>query len=72
MVLFVNACVRAGHSRTLRLADILLKQVNAPYTELVLSDIAFQSVDYSYIQTREQLCNQMQCALSLHLFILFE
>lgn len=55
MVLFVNACVRAGHSRTRRLAEVLLKQLNAPYTELVLSDIAFQPVDYSYIQARDQL-----------------
>ena len=55
MVLFINACVRAGQSRTRRLAEVLLKQLNAPYTELVLSDIAFQPVDYSYLQTRDLL-----------------
>jgi len=55
MVLFVNACVRAGHSRTRRLADVLLKHLNVPYNELDLSDIAFQPVDYSYIHTRDLL-----------------
>ena len=55
MVLFVNACVRAAHSRTLRLAEVLLQRLNEPFTELVLSDITFQPVDYSYIQTRDLL-----------------
>ena len=55
MILFVNACVRAEHSRTLRLANVLLQQLNEPFTELVLLDIAFQPVDYSYIQTRDLL-----------------
>lgn len=55
MILFINACVRTGHSRTLRLTDVLLIQLNEPFTELVLSDIAFQRVDYSYIQTRDLL-----------------
>jgi FMN-dependent NADH-azoreductase len=58
MVLFVNACVRADHSRTLRLADVLLNQLNEPFTELVLSDIAFQPVDYSFIQTRDLLLSE--------------
>ena len=58
MVLFVNACVRADHSRTLRLADVLLRQLNEPFTELFLSDIAFQPVDYSYIQTRDLLLSE--------------
>ncbi len=58
MILFVNACVRAGHSRTLRLANVLLKPLNEPFTELVLSDITFQPVDYSYIQTRDLLLSE--------------
>ena len=58
MVLFVNACVRADHSRTLRLADVLLRQLNEPFTELVLSDISFQPVDYSYLQTRDLLLSE--------------
>ena len=58
MILFVNACVRAGHSRTLRLANVLLKRLNEPFTELVLSDITFQPVDYSYIQTRDLLLSE--------------
>ena len=58
MVLFVNACVRAGHSRTLRLAEVLLQRLNEPFTELVLADIAFQPVDYSYIKTREVLLSE--------------
>ncbi len=58
MVLFVNACVRAEYSRTLRLADNLLQKLNKPYTELILSEIAFQHVDYSYIQTRDLLLSE--------------
>ena len=58
MILFVNACVRGEHSRTLRLANVLLNQLNEPFTELVLSDIAFQPVDYSYIQTRDLLLSE--------------
>ena len=58
MILFINACVRTGHSRTLRLTDVLLKQLNESFTELVLSDIAFQRVDYSYIQTRDLLLSE--------------
>jgi FMN-dependent NADH-azoreductase len=58
MVLFVNACVRANQSRTLRLANILLKQLNEPFTELVLSDIDFQPVNYSYLQTRDLLLSE--------------
>jgi Acyl carrier protein phosphodiesterase len=58
MVLFINACVRAGHSRTLRLANVLLKQLNEPFTELNLSDIVFQPVDNSYLQTRDLLLSE--------------
>jgi FMN-dependent NADH-azoreductase len=58
MVLFVNACVRADQSRTLRLADILIRQLNEPFTELNLSDIDFQPVDYSYLQTRDLLLTE--------------
>jgi FMN-dependent NADH-azoreductase len=58
MVLFVNACVRAGHSRTLRLADVLLRQLNEPFTELNLSDIDFQPVDDSFIETRDMLLSE--------------
>lgn len=58
MVLFVNACVRAGHSRTLRLTNVLLQQLNEPFTELVLSEIVFQPVDYSYIHTRALLLSE--------------
>ena len=55
MVLFVNVCVRAGHAGTRILADVLVKQLNTPYTELVLSDIGFPPIDYSYIQARDLL-----------------
>lgn len=58
MVLFINACVRDGHSRTLRLANVLLRQLNEPFTELNLSDIDFQPVDYSYLQTRDLLLSE--------------
>ena len=58
MILFINACVRAGHSRTLRLTNILLQQLKEPFTELDLSDIDFQPVDYSYIQTRDLLLSE--------------
>ena len=58
MVLFINACVCADNSRTLRLANVLLQQLNEAFTELVLSDIAFQPVDYSYIQTRDKLLSE--------------
>ena len=58
MILFVNACIRANNSRTLRLTNVLLKQLNEPFTELNLSDIAFQPVDYSYIQTRDLLLSE--------------
>ena len=58
MVLFINACVRADHSRTLRLADVLLQQLNEPFTELNLSDINFQPVDYAYIETRDILLSE--------------
>ena len=58
MTLFVNACVRAEHSSTLRLANVLLQQLNEPFTELDLSDIDFQPVDYSYIQTRDKLLSE--------------
>jgi FMN-dependent NADH-azoreductase len=58
MILFINACVRASHSRTLRLANVLLQNINKPFTELVLSDISFQPVDYSYIQTRDMLLSE--------------
>lgn len=58
MVLFINACVRAELSRTLGLANVLLQKLNKPYTELVLSDITFQPVDYSYIQTRDLLLSE--------------
>ncbi|HQM01356.1 MAG TPA: NAD(P)H-dependent oxidoreductase [Ruminococcus flavefaciens] len=58
MVLFVNACIRANHSRTLRLANVLLQQLNEPFAELDLSEINFQPVDYSYIQTRDILLSE--------------
>ena len=59
MILFVNACVRADQSRTLRLANVLLQQLNKPFTELVLSDITFQPADYAYIQTRDLLLSKV-------------
>jgi len=55
MILFINACVRASRSRTLRLADVLLQQLNEPFTELDLYDITFQNGEYSYIETRDLL-----------------
>ena len=58
MILFVNACVRADQSRTLRLANVLLQQLNKPFTELILSEINFQPADYAYIQTRDLLLSE--------------
>ena len=52
MVLFINACVREC-SRTNRLAQRLLKELDRPVTELRLADIDFPTVDEDYLNKRD-------------------
>ena len=54
MVLFINACVRE-RSRTNRLAQRLLKELDKPVTELRLADIDFPVVDEDYLNKRDSL-----------------
>ena len=54
MILFVNACVRAG-SRTRKLAGCLLSKLNDTVTEHQLSDTAFPAVDEAFLHRRDDL-----------------
>lgn len=54
MLLFINACVREG-SRTKRLADKLLSQLNMPYEEVRLEDIDFPVVNEEFLSRRDRL-----------------
>jgi len=56
MVLFINACVRQD-SRTKRLADKLLADLQGPVTELRLWDMEFPVVDEDFLKKRDQLIN---------------
>ena len=54
MLLFINACVREG-SRTKRLADKLLSQLNMPYEEVRLEDIDFPVANEEFLSRRDRL-----------------
>ena len=54
MILFINACVRKK-SRTLRLAQQLLKTLDGETKEIRLEDIEFPKVDEEFINRRDAL-----------------
>ncbi len=53
-ILFINACVREG-SRTKRLADKLLTELDQPFEEVRLEEIAFPVVNEEFLCRRDQL-----------------
>lgn len=53
-VLFINACVR-NESRTKKLADKLLSQLNNRYEEVCLDKLDFPKVNEEYLHKRELL-----------------
>ena len=54
MLLFLNACVRTD-SRTKRLADRLLSQLDGPAIELRLTDLTFPKADEAFLRERDRL-----------------
>ena len=54
MILFINACVRAG-SRTKRLADALIGRLDGPVTEIRLSEMRFPVMDEATLNRRDRL-----------------
>ena len=54
MTLFINACVRAG-SRTKRLADRFLSELNGPYEEVRPAEIIFPVADEDFLIKRDSL-----------------
>lgn len=54
MILFINACVRAG-SRTKRIADAYLAKVFEPITEVKLGDIVFPVTNEAFLKKRDRL-----------------
>ena len=54
MVLYINACVRAG-SRTKIIADGLITKLSGPVTELRLENIDFPKVDEAFLLKRDRL-----------------
>jgi FMN-dependent NADH-azoreductase len=54
MILFINACVRK-ESRTLRLAQQLIKTLDGEINEIRLEDIEFPKVDEEFINRRDAL-----------------
>ena len=56
-ILYVNACVRK-ESRTRKLAEKLLLQLDRPYEELRLEDIAFPSVGEAFLTRRDRLLSE--------------
>lgn len=52
--LYINACVRE-ESRTARLAEYLLRTLNASYDEVKLEDFSFPLVDESFLLERDRL-----------------
>ena len=54
MILLINACVRTD-SRTKRLTDALLKELDGDVTEVVLSEIDFPVADEAFLQKRDAL-----------------
>lgn len=59
MILLINACVRTD-SRTKRLTDALLKELDGEITEVVLSEIDFPVVDEAFLQKRDALIAEKQ------------
>ena len=53
MVLFVNACVRSA-SRTKRLADAYLRNLNDEITEVCLANKQFPNIQESYLEMRDR------------------
>ena len=56
MILFVNACVRK-QSRTLRLTERLLNNLNGDIKEVRIEEVLFPVVDEAFIERREALKN---------------
>lgn len=56
-ILYINACVREG-SRTDRLAECLLKKLDAPYREVKLKEITFPKADEDFLKTRDRLVGE--------------
>lgn len=54
MLLYIDACVRKD-SRTKRLANCLLKTLDVPYTQLILADCLFPTVDEAFLNLRDSL-----------------
>ena len=54
MILFINACVRK-ESRTLRLAQQLIKTLDGEINEVRLEEIKFPKVDEEFINRRDAL-----------------
>ena len=52
--LFINACVRSD-SRTMILADRLLKRLNMPFDELRLGNVDFPLIDEAFLKKRDRL-----------------
>ncbi len=56
MILFVNSCVRK-QSRTLRLTERLLNNLNGDIKEVRIEEVLFPVVDEAFIERREALKN---------------
>ena len=54
MILYINACVRA-ESRTKRLADEVIKQLEGDVQEIKLSEINFPNADEEFLKKRDSL-----------------
>ena len=59
MILFINACVRAG-SRTRRLAKALLDRLEGPVREVTLSDLTFPKADQAFLDLRDDLIRRQE------------
>ena len=59
MILFINACVKAG-SRTKRIADAYLVKISEPVTEVKLEDIEFPVTDGEFLKKRDSLISGRQ------------
>ena len=56
-ILYINACVRK-ESRTEKLAQTLLSNLNKPFDEIRLTDIDFPTVSEEYLRERDRLVAQ--------------
>ena len=56
-ILFINACVRK-ESRTRKLAEKLLQELDRPFEELRLNEIAFPSVNEDFLKMRDRLISE--------------